>query len=190
MARRGRPFVVAWQGEDTEEALRSAYRAEQRAEVRQRLQALWLLRSGKRRVGEVAAVVGVDYRTVQRWVEWYRRGGLEAVRAHRMGGYGQTPRLTPEQQEQVASEVATGRFRTAAGIRQWIAETFGVTYTEGGMYSLLARLRCGPKVPRPLHTNAKLEEQEAWKKGDLRPRSEQPASGRRPWAGQTRCGSG
>jgi hypothetical protein len=27
MARRGRPFVVAWNDEDTEEALRTAYRA-------------------------------------------------------------------------------------------------------------------------------------------------------------------
>ncbi len=167
MARRGRPFVVAWRDEDTEEALRAGYRAEQRVDVRQRLQALWLLRSGERHLGEVAAVVGVDYRTVQRWVGWYRSGGIDAVRAHRMGGYGQTPRLTPEQQEHVAQEVATGRFRNAAAIRTWIAETYGVTYTEGGMYSLLARLQCAPKVPRPLHEKANLEEQEAWKKGGL-----------------------
>src|SRR5438270_9004010 len=111
MARRGRPFVVAWAEEDTEEALRAAYRDEQRADVRDRLHALWLLRSGERRLGEVAAVLGVQYRTVQRWVGWYREGGLAAVRAHRMGGYGQAPRLTPEEHEHVASEVATGRFR-------------------------------------------------------------------------------
>src|SRR5438270_1699108 len=96
MARRGRPCVVAWRDEDTEEALRAAYRAEQRSDVRQRLQAVWLLRDGQRCVGEVTAVVGVDYQTVQRWVAWYRTGGIEAVCDHRMGGYGQTPRLTPE----------------------------------------------------------------------------------------------
>lgn len=174
MARRGRPFVVAWRDEDTEDALRAAYRAEQRSDVRQRLQALWLVRDGQRRVGEVTAVIGVDYRTVQRWVGWYRTGGITAVCAHRMGGYGQTPRLTPEQQEQVAQEVATGRFRNAAAIRTWIAETFGVRYTEGGIYSLLGRLRCAPKVPRPLHTNANLDEQEAWKKGDSKPSSPLP----------------
>jgi transposase len=168
MAREGRPFVVAWRDEDTEEALRVAYRAEQRADVRQRLQALWLLRRGERQMGEVAAVIGVNYRSVQRWVAWYRDGGLEVVRSHRLGGYGQTPRLTPEQQEQLAQEVATGRFRNAVAIRAWVAETFGVTYTEGGMYSLLERLRCGPKVPRPVHEKANTEEQEAWKGGDLR----------------------
>jgi transposase len=168
MARRGRPFVVAWREDDTEGALRAAYRAERDAPVRQRLQALWLLRGGERRVGEVAAVLGVDYRTVQRWVAWYRGGGLAAIRAHRLGGPGQAPRLTPEQQERVAREVETGRFRTAADIRHWVAQTFGVSYTEGGMYGLLARLRCAPKMPRPVHVKADLEEQEAWKGGGSR----------------------
>ena len=167
MARRGRPFVVAWRDEDTEEALRTAYRAERDPALRQRVQALWLLRGDTRLVGEVASVVGVDYRTVQRWVRWYRSGGLAAIRSHRLGGPGQPPRLTPEQQEQVAQAVETGRFRSAATIRVWITETFGVTYSEGGMYTLLARLRCAPKVPRPLHAKANLEDQEAWKKGDV-----------------------
>jgi transposase len=167
MAGRGRPFIVTWHDDDTEEALRRAYRAEKQAEVRQRLQALWLLRNGERRMGEVAMVLGVDYRSVQRWVAWYRAGGLEEVWRHHAGGYGQTPRLTEEQQEQLAQEVATGRFRNALAIRAWVAETFGVTYTEGGMYSLLERLRCKPKIPRPLHEKANLHEQEAWKRGDL-----------------------
>jgi transposase len=167
MAGRGRPFVVAWDEADTEEALREAYRVERDVDVRQRLHALWLLRSGERCMDEVAGLVGTTYRTVQRWVAWYRTGRLEAVRTHRMGGYGQTPRLTEEQQEHLAQEVATGRFRNALAIRAWVTETFGVTYTEGGMYSLLERLRCKPKVPRPLHEKAQLAEQEAWKKGDF-----------------------
>lgn len=63
----------------------------------------------------------------------------------------------------MAAAVASGRFRTAAAIRRWVAETFGVTFCEGGMYSLLARLDCAPKVPRLLHANADLEAQERWK---------------------------
>jgi transposase len=164
MAGRGRPFVVAWRGEDDAAALKAAYGAERDAEVKPRLHALWLIRAG-RRLGEVADVVGVDYRTVQRWVAWYRDGGLTVVRARHMGGVGQPSRLRPEQQERVAREVATGRFRTAAAIRGWVAETFRVTYTEGGMYSLLGRLRLAPKVPRPLHEHADLAAQDAWKKG-------------------------
>lgn len=165
MARPGRPFVVAWQDADTEAALCAAYRAEHDPAMRQRLQALWLLRSGERLIREVAQVIGVDYRTVQRWVGWYREGGLPAVRAHRLGGPGQPPRLTSAQQEQLAHEVATGRFRTATAAGEWIATTFGVHYTAGGLYSLLARLQCAPKVPRPLHTHASPAAQENWQKG-------------------------
>lgn len=139
-----------------------------------RLHGLWLLRSG-RAVGAVASAVGVHYRTVQRWVRWYEAGGRSAVRAHHQGGVGQVPRLTPAQQEQVATEVATGRFRTTAEIGAWIQATFGVTYRPGGLYSLLARLRCAPKVPRPLHQKADPALQETWKKGGSRPHSRQPA---------------
>jgi putative transposase len=169
MAKRGRPLVIAWRTEDSEEALRAAYRAEQRADARPRLHALWLLRSGKRALGEVADLVGADYRTVQDWVCWYRQGGIDAVRAHRRGGHGRDPYLSPPQQEEVAREVATGRFRSAAAVGVWIAETYGVTYRQGGIESLLERLRCAPKVPRPLHEKADLAAQEAWKKGDCPP---------------------
>ena len=171
---RGRPFRVDWQEQDTAETLRAQYRAEADPAVRQRLQALWLLRTG-RSLAEVAAVLGVDYRSVQRWVAWYRAGGLAAVRAHRQGGHGQVARLTAAQQQQVAERVATGVFRTAAQIRDWIAATFGVHYTLGGVYSLLARLRCARKVPRPLHVGADLDEQERWKKGGSGQRLRPPA---------------
>ena len=33
-------------------------------------------------------------------------------------------------------------------IRHWIERTYGVSYSLGGVYNLLARLRCSPKVPR------------------------------------------
>ncbi len=162
--RRGRPFQVEWRAEDPVEALQAAYRAEKRPEQRQRLHGLWLLRTG-RTLAEVAAVLGVHYRTVQRWATWYRVGGRAAVTTPRAGGHGQPARLSPEQQAALAEQVATGRFRTAAEIRDWITATYGVEYTVGGVYDLLARLRCRPKVPRPLHAKADLAEQERWKKG-------------------------
>lgn len=165
---------VRWAAADTAEALHAAYRAEADAAVRMRLHGLWLLRAG-RTVGAVAAAVGVHYRTVQRWVRWYEQGGLATVRAHRQGGVGQPSRLTADQQEQVAIEVATGRFRSSAEIGAWIADTFGVQYRPGGLSSLLARLRCAPKVPRPLHQKADPAVQETWKKGGSARRWRQPA---------------
>ena len=117
------------------------------------------------RLPSVAAAVGVHYRTVQTWVGWYRKGGVAEVVSHKMGGKGQVPYLSDEAEEQVVREVATGRFRTAGEIREWIAEEYGVTYKMGGIYSLMHRLRCRPKVPRPIHAKANPERQASWKKG-------------------------
>lgn len=170
---RGRPFRLTWQDEDTTATLKATYQTERDPSVRQRVQGLWLLRSGWS-LSQVAAALGVQYRTVQRWVAWYRAGGLAQVRQRRMGGRGQTPFLTPEAELQVGSAVATGRFRTAAEVRDWVHETYAVTYTLGGIYSLLDRLQCAPKVPRPLHIKADLSAQAQFKKGGLRPPLLQP----------------
>ena len=164
MARRGRPLAVEWAAEDDAASLYRRYRRERRADVRPRLHGLWLVRTG-RTTREAAAVLGVDERTVQRWLAWYRAGGLALVEGRRAGCQGAPSYLTPDQQAELAAEVATGRFRTAAEIRRWVAERWGVSYTEGGMYALLGRLRCAPKVPRPVHAKADHLAQARWKKG-------------------------
>jgi transposase len=82
-----------------------------------------------------------------------------------MGGQGPHPFLSAEAEIQVSEIVATGQFRTAWEIRDWIAQQYGASYTLGGVYSLLKRLQCAPKVPHPVHAKADLELQAAWKKG-------------------------
>src|SRR5215210_7275359 len=135
----GRPFKVEWREGDTVEALKAAYQAERDRERRVRLHSLWLLRAG-RRLAEVAEVVGADYTSVQRWVRWYRAGGLAEVMAHRRAGKGQPRFLTADQEGQVSAEVATGRFRTAAEIQTWISGEFGVTFQLKSIYTLMKRL--------------------------------------------------
>lgn len=170
MARQGRPLAVEWAAEDDAASLQARYRRERRADVRPRLHGLWLVRAG-RSARAAAEVLGVHERTVTRWLGWYRTGGLAAVEGRHAGGQGAPSFLTAEQREALAAEVATGRFRTAAEIRRWVEERWGVAYTEGGMYALLQRLRCAPKVPRPLHAKADTAAQARWKKG----------GSRRPW---------
>jgi transposase len=165
---------VAWAAEDDVARLRARYRRERRADVRPRLHGLWLVRSG-RSAREAAAVLGVHERTVQRWLGWYRAGGLAAVEGRHAGGQGAPSFLTAAQREELADEVAAGRFRTAAEIRRWVRERWGVCYTAGGMYALLGRLRCAPKVPRPIHEQADQLAQARWKKGGSRRPSRRPA---------------
>jgi transposase len=145
---RGRSLEIGWRDEDTSDALKTVYLAERDGIIRTRLHALWLLRSGWT-LGAVASAVGTHYRSVQRWIAWYRQGGVAAVRARRRGGIGRPARLSTAAQEELSDEVATGRFRTAMEVRDWIATRYQVRYTLAGVYSLLERLRCAPKVPRP-----------------------------------------
>lgn len=156
--------MMVWAAADDEASLKAQSRAEQRPDRRLRFQGRWLPRQG-RPVDAVAAAVGVYRRRVERWIDWYRTRGLTGVLAHRQGGHGQPAKLTAAQQARVATEVETGRFRTAADIRAWVEHTFSVTYTEGGLYSLRARLRRAPKVPRPLHRKTDLDEPERFKGG-------------------------
>lgn len=158
----GRPLRIDWQ-EDAE-TLGAAYRQERDPEVRPRLQALWLVRQG-RSLADTAAVVGVHYRTLQTWLAWYRAGGLVAIGAHHQAGTGRASYLTPAQQAELLAAAAGGRFFTAQDIRAWVAERFGVHYTRLGIYSLLARLGCHPKMPRPFNPRSTAAEQTAWKKG-------------------------
>jgi transposase len=174
MAQRGRKLVIEWAAEDDAAGLQARYRRERQADVRPRLHGLWLLRTG-RSARETAAVLGAHERTVQRWIGWYRAGGMAAVSGRHAGGQGAPALLTAEQRAELADEVARGRFRTAAEIRAWVAERWGVAYTAGGMYALLGRLRCAPKVPRPVHEQADHLAQARWGKGGSRPPWRRPA---------------
>lgn len=167
MTRRGRPLAVKWAAEDDAGSLHARYRRERRADVRPRLHGLWLVRAG-RSAREAAEVLGVHERTVTRWLGWYRAGGLAAVVGRHAGGQGAPSLLTAAQREELAAEVASGRFRTAAEIRAWVRDRWGVAYTEGGMYALLGRLHCAPKAPRPVHDKADAAAQARWKKGGSR----------------------
>ena len=160
---RGRRLRIAWQ--EDEATLWQRYRHEPDPEVRTRWHALWLLRQG-RSATEAAALVGVHRCSVQRWLAWYRQGGLAAVARHRQGGrQGRTAYLTPEQQAQLTAETAQGTIRTVGAAVRWVERQFGVRYTYWGMRTLLHRLKISPEVPRPLAAKADLAAQEAWKRG-------------------------
>lgn len=166
--KRGRPFEIEWQ--ESAEELSESYQREQDIHRRTRLQVLWLLRQG-RSLEEVSAIVGMSYRTLQRWVAWYRSGGLAEVlrRTPGHGADGGRSYLTAEQEQQVKARADTGAFRTAQEAGEWIAQQWGVRYTYKGIYGLFRRLELRKKVPRPQSEKASPEAQEAWKKGGYTP---------------------
>lgn len=151
---------------EDEATLKRLYRQEKDHQNRTRLQVLWYLRQG-RTIGEAAELVGINYRTVQDWVAWYRQAGLAEVLSHCHGGPRRTQaRLTAEQEAELTALATAGEIRTIWDGVNWAKEQHGIAYTYWGMRWVFARLDLKKKVPRPRNPKASASEQEAWKKGD------------------------
>jgi transposase len=160
----GRRLQQEW--EETAEELKALYGKEKQPQRRTRLQTLWHLRSGKR-VQDVGEIVGVDCRVIQRWLSWYRQGGLSEVlrRVSGHGAAGVQPYLNRRQQKALVARVGLGDFRTVWDVRQWVKARWGVSDSYEGRRSLMKRHGLGVKVPRPQSEKASPEKQESWKKG-------------------------
>jgi transposase len=159
-----KPVAVAWA--ETAEELYERYRAERGVAGRKRLQVLWRVREGDA-PAEAGRVTGVGTRTVERWLGWYREGGLGEVlrRVPGHGTVGPACRLSAEQQHALVTACAQGHFRTYDEARAWVAAEFGVGYRHSGLWTVLARLGVHPKVPRPVAEQADRAAQEAWQQG-------------------------
>ena len=158
-----RPLRIDWQ--EDEQTLYELYKQEKDHQNRTRVQALWLLRPG-RLMKEVAGLVGVHYRTVQEWVDWYRKGGVDEVLRHRHGGHGGQERwLNEEQEAELKAKAEAGEIRTIQDGVEYAKKTYGVEYTYWGMRWVFYRLDLKKKMPRPKSPQASAEQQEAWKKG-------------------------
>jgi transposase len=99
-----------------------------------------MLREGKR-ISDVSDAVGADYRTIQRWVSWYRTGGIEAV-LRRTPGHaapGRRSKLTAEQTRTLLEAYQEGQFRTIRDAVDWASDTYGVDFTYTGMHAHLRR---------------------------------------------------
>jgi transposase len=159
-----KPVAVAWT--ETVEDLEARYRAEREVERRKRLGALWRVRSGDR-VAAAGRAAGVGGRTVERWLGWYRVGGLAEVlrRVPGHGAVGAPHRLTAAQQAGLLEQVERGALHTYEDARAWVEAEYGVGYRPGGFYSALHRLRVRPKVPRPVAEKADPAARGAWRTG-------------------------
>ena len=161
----GRKLKIEWQ--EDENTLKQKYLAEKDVQNRKRLQALWQLRQGKT-IQETANVVGSHIRTVQKWMAWYREGGLAKVLSHRHGGHSsKSAWLTTEQEEELKQVASQGEIKCIQDGVEWVKTQYDITYTYWGMRSVFLRLRLKKKVPRPYNPKVSVADQDSWKKGGL-----------------------
>ena len=152
--------------QQSEEELQSRQRSASKVVIYQRLQMLRLLKSCQvKTLSEAARVIGVNKRSTQKWWRQYKEQGLESLL---VVAPTRQPRLSAQQQQELLAEAAKGEFSTIVEILRWVEQSFGISYTEVGMWKLVKRLKIKKKTPRPSHVKKDEGAVERFKKVSLR----------------------
>src|SRR4051812_8731299 len=147
--------------------------------VYQRLTAVLTVAEGDSREA-VAHLLGIGLSQLGEWLRVYRNEGLDALcTLHYKGDPG---KLTAREVDQLKGKVGTGCFRNSDQIRQWVQDTFGVSYTPSGLKDLLRRVGISYHKVSGFLWKADPDEQRAFVKRVARHRRE----ARRPGAPRTR----
>ena len=128
----GRPIVVQWH--DSAQDLLARAVAESNPHLARRWQGLLLIHRGWT-VSQTAENVGVSYRTVENWLDWYREGGSAEVVRHRRGKARSTPfaPVTHEHIEALINEAKTNGFDSQQDAITWLEKRFGVVLSNKDM---------------------------------------------------------
>jgi transposase len=139
------------------------------AAASRRMLALALVLEGSSRA-EAARHAGMDRQTLRDWVHRYNAEGLPGL--HDRPRSGRKPRLTPEQEAELATAVEHGPDPDRDGVVRWrrvdlralIEARFGVALHERTVGKVLRRLGFARLSVRPRHPKADEAAQAAFKK--------------------------
>ena len=117
---------------------------------------------------DIAAALSSSRRAVQEWAYRYRDGGFDALVPRKPKG--NTPRLTPEQQQALRQRIIDGP-RESDGVctlrakdaRDILQREFGVAYKLNSVYALMHRLGLSCLKPRPRHEQSDPEAMRVFK---------------------------
>jgi transposase len=155
--------------------LRAAAAREKDGSAARRMLALAMVLDGTDRKS-AAETCGMDRQTLRDWVHRYNADGLGGL--HDLKTSGPKPKLTAEQQAELAKLVEAGPDPARHGVVRWrrvdlrdeLQRRFGVVLHERSVGKLLTKLGYRRLSVRPRHPQADEEAQEAFKK-TLPPRS-------------------
>lgn len=178
--------------------LRQAAARSKDADAARRMLALALVLDGSSRTA-AAEQCGMDRQTLRDWVHRYNERGIDGLIAKVPPG--SKPRLSPEQEAEVATWVREGPKLEEHGVIRWrridlssqIREQFGVHLAERSVGDMLRRLGFRRLSARPRHPGHDAAAQDAHKKTSptWSPRRSRPkpAASRSNSGGKTRLGS-
>jgi transposase len=152
----------------TADELFTAYKAAPDPASARRWHAVWLIATG-RSAKDAAAIVGLSADWLRDLVHRYNQHGPDALADRRAANPGKAPRLSPLQQQTLATlldgPALDGGLWTGTKVAAWIAEQTGQPALPQLGWDYLRRLGFTLQSPRPRHTEvAPPQEQAAWKK--------------------------
>jgi len=119
---------------------------------RARLQVVKLAYTGQHSLDEIAGLTGRGRRTVARWIQAFRAGGVAGLQTKPRGGRRSGSVLIDEAAAaELLAGLKTGKWKRARDIRTWLAKERKVKVTLSGVYGWLRRQGAKPKVPRKSH---------------------------------------
>ena len=146
------------------EALLQQMKQEKQLQLRERLQTLYLLKSGEATsITQAARILGRNRTTVQRWMKRYTEEGLEGLLTLHQTGHRQAE-IPPWAQEKLKARLRQPRgFARYADIVHWLASECGIKVNYWVVYDLVRR-KWGAKLKssRPSDTNQDPEEVESF----------------------------
>ena len=150
------PSAVSLRTDFTAEQLRRLAAATRHANQSRRLLSIAAVLDGMNRM-EAARIGGMDRQTLRDWVHRFNERGPDGLQD--TWSKGNPPRLSPDQQGELARLVEVGPDRAVDGVVRWrridlqrvIAERFGVTYHERTVGKILKQLGFSRITARPRH---------------------------------------
>lgn len=151
---------------ECEDDLKQLLRQQKNASDKERIQLLYLLKSGQvKTVQDAAPILGRNRVTLQKWLNRYRAGGLAGLweKKARSG----RPRAIPAWAEaalQKRLQESEG-FDGYSAICDWLDTQLGIQAAYKTVHQLVHyRLQSSPKVPRPVSVEQSCESRKAYKK--------------------------
>jgi len=131
--------------------LKEMLRREKEVKKRERIEVLWLLKTGQAAsMIKVAEQIGRGYWTVKKWMREYRKGGVEKMTEVGHGG-GRKLSIPKEVLEQLEERLKQREgFSSYKAIQSWIKEAYGLEINYKTLHKTVHnRLEASPKIVRP-----------------------------------------
>ena len=151
---------------ESERTLKKLLHQQSSARHKERLQALYWLKSGQVTTRqELATLSGRGESTVYRWLKRYRTGGLRAL-LDIQSSPGKPPMIGGEDLEKLKARLAEPRgFESYGAIQQWLSDECGLEVPYKTVHKTVRyRLKAKLKVPRPRSRQTDEVQQQAYKK--------------------------